>query len=302
MDLFDDAIQVPLVIIGNGFDLHHGLDTGYADFKKYLIQNGKANFVSQMESFFQSEYYDEKEGKHKFLLWSNLEAAIGEYGIDYLYHELTDWIEVDFDHMMQSAAQYEDSPNDFLAPVMEDLPLVMNSWISQISLQRLAPIVDLPREARFLTFNYTTVLEDVYHFPNDRILHIHGIVNGMDELVVGHRVYTDESDAFEEGVPIFQDEAKRNIIKIMNERRKPTEEIISRNRSFFKSLQDTTDVYVYGHSYSMVDKDYYEEIRNNVGPETKWHLGCHDDKARAAAESLMGALGISKEYWGGFDF
>ncbi len=72
----------------------------------------------------------------------------------------------------------------------------------------------------------------------------------------------------------------------MNERRKPTEDIFLRT-DFFKSLQDTTDIYVYGHSYSMVDKDYYEEIRKNVNLETKWHLGYHDDNSRDAAESLM---------------
>ena len=302
MELFKNSALVPLVIIGNGFDIRHGLETSYAAFANYLIQNGNENFVNQLEAFFQSEYYDEKDGKYKFLLWSNLETAIGEYDIDHLYHELTDWIKVDFDHMMQSAAQYEDSPNDFLAPVMNDLPLVMNSWISQISLRGVTPCVDLPSEARFLTFNYTTVLEDVYRFPQDKILHIHGIVSGPEELVVGHRVYTEEGEAFEDGAPVFQDESKRNIIEIMNERRKPTEEIVSRNQPFFKSLQDTTDIYVYGHSYSMVDKDYYEEIKKNVGTKTKWHLGCHDDDARFAAESLMKVLGIPKEYWGRFDF
>ena len=300
MDLFDNSIQVSLVIIGNGFDIHHGLATSYADFRNYLIQNGNASFVEQLESFFQSEYYDEKEGRHKFLLWSNLEAAIGDYDIDSLYHELTDWIHVDYDHMIQSATQYEDSPNDFLAPLMDGLPGVVNSWISKVSLHGVVADVVLPRDAKYLSFNFTTVLEDVYRIPEDRILHVHGLIGGTEELIVGHKVYTDESEAFEVGAPIFQDEAKRNIIGIMNERRKPTEEIISKHQPFFKSLQDITDIYVYGHSYSMVDRDYYEEIQKNVGPETKWHLGCHDDSARDAAKSLMHFLHIPKEYWGRF--
>lgn len=302
MDLFDNSIRVPLVIIGNGFDIHHGLKTGYADFRNYLIRNGNANFVKQLELCFQSEYYDEIEGRHNFLLWSDLEAAIGGYDIDSIYHELTDWIQVDFEHMIQSAAQYEDSPNDFLAPLMEDLPGKMGLWISEVSLHGVVADVDLPRDAKYISFNYTTVLEDIYRIPEDKILHVHGVIGGTEELVVGHRVYTDESEAFEEGAPIFQDEAKKSIIGIMNERRKPTEEIISKNRLFFKSLQDTTDIYVYGHSYSMVDKAYYEEIRKNVNLETKWHLGYHDDNARDAAESLMHSLRIPKEYWGCLKF
>ena len=302
MDIFANSIQVPLVIIGNGFDIHHGLETGYAAFRNYLIKNGDANFVNQLETFFQSEYYDAIYGKYMFLLWSDLEAAIGDYDIDYLYNELTDWIHVDYDHMIQSAARYEDSPNDFLAPLMEELPDKMYSWIRSVLFHGVVADVVLPRNAKYLSFNYTTVLEDVYRIPKDRIVHIHGVVNGAEGLVVGHRVYTEESEAFEDGVPIFQDEAKRHIIEIMNACRKPTEEIIAKNQPFFQSLQATTDIYVYGHSYSMVDKDYYEEIRRNVAGKTKWHLGCHDDNARDAAESLMSSLSIPKEFWGRFDF
>ena len=63
MDLFDDSIEVPLVIVGNGFDIHHGLKTSYHDFRNYLTSNVDRDFVRQLESFFQAEYYDSKVGK-----------------------------------------------------------------------------------------------------------------------------------------------------------------------------------------------------------------------------------------------
>ena len=88
----------------------------------------------------------------------------------------------------------------------------------------------------------------------------------------------------------------------MNARRKPTQEIIARHKSFFESLHDITDIYVYGHSYSSVDKDYYEEIRKSVSEDTRWHLGCHDDKARNDAELLMNVLKVPKKNWGRFAF
>ena len=210
------------------------------------------------------------------MLWSDLEEAIGKYDLYDLYHELTDWIQIDYDHMMQSAAQIEDAPNDFLAP--------------------------LPKPARFLSFNYTRVLEEIYHIPEEGVLHIHNVVGGGEELVVGHRVETDESDAFDESAPIFQEESMRNIINIMNARRKPKDELIAKNSDFFNSLHDITDVYVYGHSYSSVDLDYYQAVKNAIEADAKWHLGCYSERDKQAAEVLMGVLGVARENWGRFEF
>lgn len=301
MDLFDNTPSKSLIIIGNGFDLHHNLETSYSDFRKYLINSGRGQFVNQLESYFHAEEKDEN-GRYTFLLWSNLEGAIGQYDLEEMYHELTDWIKIDYDHMMQSAAQIEDSPNDFLAPLMEDLPALVEEWISSIDVTRVSPDVDFPRPAVFLSFNYTRVLEDAYHVTDDSILHIHGVAGGREELVVGHQTEVEESEAFDESAPIYQEESMRNIINIMNARRKPTKEIIARNKSFFESLHDITDIYVYGHSYSSVDNDYYDEVRKSVREDAKWHLGCHDDKTRNDAELLMNVLKVPKKNWGRFAF
>ena len=301
MNLFDDRETKYLCIIGNGFDIHHGLETQYSDFRKYLVHHEKMDYVMQLESFFQTEYTD-KKGKRQFLLWSNLEAAMGDYNLEALYHELTDWIEIDEDHMMQTSAQFEDSPNDFLGPVVEDLPELMKEWISSITLYGVETDVDFPKPTRFLSFNYTRLLEEAYHIPEESILHIHGVIGDADKLVVGHRFKADESDAYDENAPIYQEESMINIIRIMNWCRKPTEDIIARNWHFFQSLHDVTDVYVYGHSYSMVDKDYYEEIQKYVSKDIKWHLGCHNEDDRDAAEVLMHELGVKNENWGIFNF
>ena len=57
-----------LVIVGNGFDLWHGLPTSYADFKIFLENNGNhKNFLEDI-----SKYIDESA------LWSDFEHALGE--------------------------------------------------------------------------------------------------------------------------------------------------------------------------------------------------------------------------------
>lgn len=302
LDLFNDSPTNNLCIIGNGFDLHHCLETSFSDFRDFLVKNGDGDYVMQLETYFQSDYIDKKDGRRKFLLWSNLEKAIGQYDLVEMYHELTDWIEIDYDHLMRTAAQHEDSPNDFLAPLLESLPSRLEEWISSVDLYGIEADVDFPLSSRFLTFNYTRVLEEVYHIPEKDVLHIHGVVGGAEGLVVGHKVKANESDALDESAPIYQEDSMINIINIMNACRKPTEEIIARNQSFFQSLNNITDIYVYGHSYSPVDLDYFEEIRKNVSNETNWHLGCFNEDDRKAAEEMMAVLKVPQGRWGIFKF
>lgn len=301
LNLFDDDQPNNLCIIGNGFDMHHGFETSFSDFRNFLLKNGAGDYVMQLETFFQSDYID-KDGKRKFLLWSNLEKAIDQYDLEELYHELTDWIDVDYDHMMRTAAQIEDSPNDFLAPLLDSLPSRLEEWISHINTNSIEADVDLPEPSRFLTFNYTRVLEDVYNIPEEDVLHIHGVVGGGDDLVVGHKIKVNESDAYDESAPIYQEHSMINIINIMNVCRKPTDDIIALYQPFFQSLNIITDIYVYGHSYSPVDIDYFEEIRKNITNETKWHLGCFNEDDKKAAEEMMAVLNVPKDCWGRFQF
>ncbi len=301
MDLFSSVESKSLCIIGNGFDIHHGLETKYWDFYKYLKMSGACHEVDQLESFFQAQNIDDK-GNRSFLLWSDLEGALGEYDIEEMYHECTDFVSIDYDHYMRSAAQIEDSPNFFLAPVVESLPQLIKQWISQVAIYGISPDVNLPDYALFLSFNYTRVLEDIYKVPKDTILHIHGVVGGESALIVGHNVKMDEREAFDEDAPLYEDESKLNIIKIMNGCRKPIEELISTNGKFFQSLRDITDVYVYGHSYSFVDLDYFKEVKKSVLPKAMWHLSFHNEKDETAAKKMMEELGVETNYWGKFHF
>ena len=301
LNLFDDGLTDNLCIIGNGFDMHHSLKTSFSDFRDFLVKNGDGDYVAQLETYFQSDYKD-KDGRRKFLLWSNLEEAIGQYDLDELYHELTDWIDIDYDHMMRTAAQIEDSANDFLAPLLDSLPSRLKEWISSINTNGVEADVDFSEPSIFLTFNYTKVLENVYHIPEKDVLHIHGVVGEGEDLVVGHRVKADERDAYNESAPIYQENSMINIINIINAFRKPTKDIIAHNQPFFQSLKNITDIYVYGHSYSPVDLDYFEEIRKNVSIGTKWHLGCFNEDDRKAAEEMMVVLNVPKDWWSRFQF
>lgn len=65
-----------LFIIGNGFDLAHGMATRYADFKRWLILNGRIDVIHELQSAFPVQKDNE------FLLWSDFENALGLYDLD----------------------------------------------------------------------------------------------------------------------------------------------------------------------------------------------------------------------------
>lgn len=121
-----------LFIVGNGFDLAHGLKTSYEEFHKYL----RLNYFYKADSFFipessilpdGSEIYDENdvatilidliskaegEGKN----WSDVETSLGKLDFD-TYLERYDDIYVEEDNgdgsnLWRSANLYENISND----------------------------------------------------------------------------------------------------------------------------------------------------------------------------------------------
>jgi len=69
-----------LFIIGNGFDLAHGMATRYGDFNRWLIKNERYDVIQELQSA-----YPAKMG-NDFLLWSDFEAALGQYDIEKVFN------------------------------------------------------------------------------------------------------------------------------------------------------------------------------------------------------------------------
>lgn len=61
-----------LFIIGNGFDIDHGINSGYMDFKNYLLEQEGSNAIQCVE-IIEKAY----EGT-TISLWSQLEKNLGQ--------------------------------------------------------------------------------------------------------------------------------------------------------------------------------------------------------------------------------
>ena len=258
-----------LVIVGNGFDISHGIKSKYEDFRDFLSDNDKKNLLYFLDTFFNWT------GK----LWSDFENTLGNYDEELILNECRPDEPIDFDHYMRSTAAIEDSPATFLYPTLEELNIEFSNWVNSISLDDIDRIFDnVSSSSLYLSFNYLETLEKLYLIPTNRVFHIHGSRLKRDKYIFGHnnqRVFhfTDEDDR-----PSYEEEALLDIINKMNEFIKPYSQNIIQCPLFGSCLQQIQRIVVVGHSLSQIDKPYFEEIQKYTNPHIRWRISYHDDK------------------------
>ena len=255
-----------LFIIGNGFDLYHGLLSKYKHFCCWLNLNGYEDFVNDMQTVFC------KLNGNIDRLWCNFESALEKYDLSDIYS-----------HYYRSPEDTLgnnkwDIANNIVADKVQDVcdkirPL-MKEWALQIRIDQAEQKIELPKESFYLTFNYTLLLEKLYGIPTNHICHIHGCVND-NELITGHDL--------DKGIEIFgaksdeEEFAKQKIIKTINALKKKQKQQYIKNEPFFLSLPPLSHVVVLGHSLSDVDLYYFGKILSFPNNETIWHFSIHSD-------------------------
>lgn len=76
-----NELESRLYIIGNGFDLHHGIASSYRNFENH-VKNNNAKLYSNLRLYFNYDY-----------LWSNFEAALAEIDVRSIQIESKDFID-----------------------------------------------------------------------------------------------------------------------------------------------------------------------------------------------------------------
>lgn len=272
-----------LYIIGNGFDLAHGIKSAYGDFRKFEKEKGNGHFVEMMEVFFSNNTE----------FWSDVETALGDYDEDSIIDYCNPNPEFDYDHPTSSEAAYCDSPDFIFQPLLEQLTADFRTWVEAIDLRSAKRLMSLSREARYLTFNYTDTLETVYDIPKGRVLHIHGKRFAKDEYVVGHGNYFDSSRVYDNDDIYFKQETRAKVIDWMNGLYKDTDSIIRRNDEFFDGLADIEQVFVLGHSLSDIDRKYFERIVAVTSKDIPWTFSFYKPEDVKVIKEFAAALGLT---------
>lgn len=259
-----------LFILGNGFDIAHGLPTQYHYFRNYLkqIQEVEANEFDNRNRASIITYFDRLcDGSD----WKDIEYALGLFP---LYIEGYN-PQIDNRKEKEEYVFYQSS-------LLLEVIYAFRRWANSIAIDDAKPKNNFTKiiqsgDFAFLTFNYTPILERIYNIQETEICHIHGKQGG--QIVMGHNRRDDDSIDFwllADVAPYLRQEFYR-LFKdpIVN---------IKHNQNFFDSLADLTDIYSYGFSFSEPDREYIELICERTTERTVWHL------------SSFGAPGVQEEY------
>ena len=297
-----------LIIIGNGFDLAHNLNTKYSDFKEYLKRsNDGLNLYKRLSTLF-----DEDQ------LWNRFEYELGNLRRSDVLNRNRYYLKSYSDEHWSDSFHhdYQEHINNEI-DIMPSIRELLKKWILSINTnegmayQSISSL--LKRNSKVLSFNYTNTLETIYGIPHDQILYVHGYAYANDVLVVGHHNYNsikkgvdfemmseDEKESYYEHILSFDVrilEAEDIVNNYFIDAYKDTLSIVENNKLFFESLIDVTNVYVLGHSMNEVDYDYYRIIASSVNSDCFWYIYVHDEEDIRRAELLIQDLKIEAPYY-----
>ena len=194
-----------LFIIGNGFDMAHGLPTGYQDFHRYLrseypnADETPSAPPTSVVGHHGEDVYD-KDEVVSYLMnlisrtegddWKDVEATIGNLDFDEDFYGLPEETDRDGDRNLWHEAYNNEDLARELAGCVPMISSLFSDWVDTIDISDanahkddvFADIADFACDL-FLSFNYTFTLERVYGAKN--VCHIHGC-QGSDEHLFGH--------------------------------------------------------------------------------------------------------------------
>ncbi len=319
-----------LYVIGNGFDIAHGLKTSYWDFRRYLERYAEV-FLTIFERTYGFYPYD-PEDYHipkdkqtdvikrrietiKNKLWKSFEVSLGNLDESEIYSICDAAAESmkDFEY-----GGIEDTLNYYFEDQFKfvlELQDYLLKWAKQIRLKnaivkKTALLYD--RIDLFLSFNYTPLLERLYKIDSAQICHIHGgflpycnvnpiIGHGNIEVIEQRKQWLKEcDDSFDEcGASINQ-----AFINFYSRTFKDTSRAICRNLLFFEKMKNIDEVVVIGHSFGSVDLPYFCEIKNGTSQNTLWVIYYHNDSEKNTIEEALNSIGVtnyltkpSSDFW-----
>ena len=268
-----------LYIIGNGFDLHHGIKSSYWDFGKYLksVDRETYDFIDQFIGIDDT-------------FWNELESRLANLDSDHLLDDMTDFLpSYGADDWSDSGHHdYQFEVGRVVEALSQTLLSHFSDWIRQLDIPKSKDIenlrLSLDLSSQYLSFNYTNTLQKTYGVSNKNITHIHGIaVDPKSNLILGHGFELSDKNPYRyESNPEDADTRVIEAISIIDgyfERTfKNTDLLINKHNAFFSGLSKIDEIYVCGHSLETVDIPYFKAIIRAVNPRNvKWVITYYKD-------------------------
>lgn len=306
-----------LYVIGNGFDLYHGLNTRYQRFACHLAECNSElfellNMYYGLPDIRLSTTTDEEYG-----MWSRFEEILADLDYNRVLDDHSDLI------ANPSAEDFRDRDWHNYQVEMEMIMTRLTSELKsefanfildvqyQIDVESL--LLDLDPKSTYFNFNYTETLQRYYKINPENIFYVHNKAEpNNDSIVLGHGTDPDSFKEPEEEAPegLTEDEleewkehqadnydysyesAKQEIHGYYFASFKNTEKIIADNMDFFSNLRDVTTIYILGHSLSQVDIRYISTLRECTSDDVNWIVTYYSASEKKLHLSALLELGI----------
>lgn len=234
-----------LYIIGNGFDLAHGLKTKYSDYKKFIKESHNKDWEIVLE------YYPED---HPF--WSDAETNICKIDPSRFIEMLrARKLFKDFNDLDDLLKAIHDSFESFIISVERDV-------------YQKEAMFKLDKNNLFLTFNYTTTLETLYDAKH--AIHLHNSAKeavfkkffgvAADDCVFGHSPIFSDFFFYADNRIIGDDKDYITFRKKTTKDCKAIWEKYDLFKFFLEHQNEIDEVVFYGFSFSKADKYYLQNI------------------------------------------
>lgn len=267
-----------LYIIGNGFDLHHGLNTSYKNFRDNVVLKAP-NLWKQLIDIYGDDVT-------KDMWWSDFEAKLAD---------------INYNHLLNSdngVAMGGMKVQNFLTG---QLPPLFGKWINSIKLNILPENeVDIDKDALFFTFNYSLVLEKKYKVNKDNIWHIHNSIEEVDKIIVGH-----DSDSntlisnynSNRGNQQYNSWIVDNIIPFAAEGAKDVDKRIADNKETFHKYSNIKHIISMGFSFNEIDMPYIKAIitSNTNIKNIDWTIYYHQEGEDETFIEKLKNIGITEK-------
>lgn len=302
-----------LYLVGNGFDIQHGIRTPYSEFRSFL-ETHHESFLTDFEAMYNIQPLDDTEPwyteaaqerwKKSVLkdLWQTFEEEMGNPDVEGMHDMASSLAEqmpeegIKYTLDLHWKEQYGFS-SDLQKYVLEWLGSIDTSGVCPIKKSFIGNCSDI-----FINFNYTDVLERVYGVKT--VLHLHGGVPSCSAIppIMGHGnkfiidYYKRRAQCASEEFVEWEESICSAIAKFCSSLYKDTDAIISRNESFFSSLKDIEQVVSIGLSFGNVDTPYLLRIAEEIKPTSKWIIYYYSEDDKKRLKDVFGILGLSRKF------
>jgi hypothetical protein len=306
-----------LYIIGNGFDLHHHLDTWYSSFGLFLKKTYPDIYEVLLKYLGLADLDEDNEDSLKDPLWGQFEASLARMDNELLIENHRNYApnygSDDFSEGDAYAMQMY--INEIVTKATLKMKQAFEEFIENVNYPETLenPLVNLDINALFLSFNYTDTLERYYKISRENIEYIHNKAGEGKGLILGHGIDPSEFEESNEQPPedakqreLWEEYmssnydhslelAKDEIRGYFQDSFKPTQDVIAEKQVFFERLAEIDTVYVLGHSMSKVDLPYFIELKKYLSGNEEWVISYFNESEISDRKEVVMSLGIAED-------